>query len=141
MKTLSLLLFLGGMLLCGADFFAPAPDAGANLPADKVYPSGRVFPVSGYSASSAQLIRKFGFTVAGPVYGGNQAMSKWAEQAKAAGLPILWQLTVEYEGKPVTLGMLEKFRKEKKPLDWDAVAQSTRETVKAALDKFGDSIL
>ena len=129
-------------LLGAADFFAPAPDAGANLPADKVYPAGRIFPISGYSSPSATLMRDFGFTVAGPTYGGHEAMCKWAAKAKEAGLPILWQLAVTYEGKTVDMGFMNNANKKgAKPIDWDAIAQGAKEKAQDAINKFGDSIL
>ena len=123
------------------DFFTPAPDAGAKLPADKVYPAGRIFPVSGYSSPSATLMRDFGFTVAGPVYGSHEKMCKWAQEAKEAGLPILWQLTVKQGEETVTLELMSKANSKKANIDWEAIEQSAKENAKDAIDKFGDSIL
>ena len=49
-------------------FFVAPPDAGANLPTDRIYPRGRKMAYMGYSGVPARDLTN-GFTVAGPVYG------------------------------------------------------------------------
>ncbi len=60
--------------LRAADFFAAAPDRGQDLPADHIYPRGRMFPFSFISAYHARDIdfRKLkadGINMIGPHYG------------------------------------------------------------------------
>jgi hypothetical protein len=52
----------------GADaFYAPPPNAGAQLPADGIFPQGRKLAFMGFSGDPARDLTN-GFTVAGPVY-------------------------------------------------------------------------
>ena len=49
-KFFSLLVLLAiGATVTGADFFALPEDKGKELPADKVYPNGRIFPIMTYT--------------------------------------------------------------------------------------------
>lgn len=67
----------------GDDFFRPAPDAGVSLPANRIYPQGRLFPFSGFSGKPERE-KANGFTMHGPVYGAHQLES--LEAAEKAGL-------------------------------------------------------
>ena len=49
-------------------FYAPPPEAGAQLPADGIFPQGRKLAFMGYSGVPARDLTN-GFTVAGPMYG------------------------------------------------------------------------
>ncbi|NMA19807.1 MAG: hypothetical protein GX927_04425 [Lentisphaerae bacterium] len=126
---------------CAVDFFAPAPDAGANYAADKVYPSGRLFPIAGYSSPSAKLLRTMGFSVAGPVYGGHEAMKKWAAEALTENFPVIWQFEVDYEGKPISMETLEELAKAKKQLDLEQLKANARNRVAEAIAASNDNIL
>lgn len=80
-------------------FFDAAPDAGASLPADRIYPQGRIFPFSGYSGKPERE-KANGFTMHGPVYGTNQFGT--LEANEKAGLPF-----------PYTIGLDMKFHSDK----------------------------
>jgi len=71
-------------------FFRPAPDKSASLPADQVFPKGRVFPFGFYSIhglAATQQAKKDGVTLLGPVYGNKDAAV--LADAKEAGLPMV----------------------------------------------------
>ncbi len=78
-------------------FFAPAPDAGRNLPEDELYPRGRRMLFSLYSVVSPELerVKADGFTCIGPYYG-DQARSRVLEKAHRTGLKCFYRV-----GKPV----------------------------------------
>jgi hypothetical protein len=81
------------------DFFRAAPDAGASLPADRVYPQGRIFPFSGYSGKPERE-KANSFTMHGPVYGNKKLEA--LEANEKAGLPF-----------PYTIGLDMKFHSDK----------------------------
>ncbi|MBI5394571.1 MAG: hypothetical protein HZA91_04665 [Verrucomicrobia bacterium] len=81
------------------DFFRPAPDSCASLPADRIYPQGRIFPFSGYSGKPERE-KANGFTMHGPVYGTNRLGA--LEANEKAGLPF-----------PYTIGLDMKFHSDK----------------------------
>ncbi|MBI5818712.1 MAG: hypothetical protein HZA88_06975 [Verrucomicrobia bacterium] len=81
------------------DFFRPAPDLGASLPADRIYPQGRIFPFSGFSGKPERE-KANGFTMHGPVYGSNKLGA--LEANEKAGLPF-----------PYTIGLDMKFLSDK----------------------------
>jgi hypothetical protein len=83
----------------GGRFFDPAPDAGASLPADRIYPQGRIFPFSGYSGKPERE-KANGFTMHGPVYGDKKLEA--LEANEKAGLPF-----------PYTIGLDMKFHSDK----------------------------
>ena len=72
-----------------ADFFRPGFDDGKDLPADRIYPAGRIFPFTGFSPASVAATAKAGFSMAGPVYSDGQ-MRKL--KAGSELLPIVWPL-------------------------------------------------
>ena len=80
-------------------FFDPAPDAAVSLPADRIYPQGRIFPFSGYSGKPDRE-KVNGFTMHGPVYGTNRIGA--LEANEKAGLPF-----------PYTIGLDMKFHSDK----------------------------
>ncbi|MCX6910026.1 MAG: hypothetical protein NTY01_18560 [Verrucomicrobia bacterium] len=95
-------------------FFDAAPDAGASLPADRIYPQGRIFPFSGYSGKPERE-KANGFTMHGPVYGNKKIEA--LEANEKAGLPF-----------PYTIGLDMKFHSDK-PL------VLTEAEIKAAITK------
>jgi len=82
-----------------AHFFDAAPDPGAALPADRIYPQGRIFPFSGFSGRPERE-KANGFTMHGPVYGTNKLAALAANEQ--AGLPF-----------PYTIGLDMKFHSDK----------------------------
>ena len=119
--------------VCG-DFFALPADTGKELPADKVYPKGRIFPIMTYSARNPAQYKKDGFTVIGPVYGKvdrDQAYSK-------ANMPIIFSINAEQDGVKAD----KKFFRpkhhgtEKIKINNKKLAQSIREIVSKAIKKY-----
>ena len=97
MKQLSIFLsaFAAVLTVAGAGFFDFPEDKGRALPADKVYPNGRIFPIMTYSARNPEQFKKDGFTV--------------VKEARGKGIstPILLlsaQGNVEYIVKGLDLG-------------------------------------
>lgn len=78
-----------GATAVAADFFRPGFDDGKDLPADRIYPAGRIFPFTGFSPASVAATAKAGFSMAGPVYSDGQ-MRKL--KAGSELLPIVWPL-------------------------------------------------
>ena len=68
-----------------AAFYAVPANAGAQLPADGIFPQGRKLAFMGYSGQPARDLTN-GFTVAGPVYG-NQISH--LERCAANGWPVV----------------------------------------------------
>ncbi|MGI6543278.1 MAG: hypothetical protein ACOX44_09520 [Limnochordia bacterium] len=101
-------LVLGSLLICTmltsaqAGFFSPAMDSSLDLPADKVFPQGRIFPYGGYAGNAARD-KENHFTLHGPVYGdANYTLIPNAEAADmyaiySVGLPMN---SLEADGKP-----------------------------------------
>ncbi len=86
-------LFLSSFSLLGGDFFANAPDKGAGLSPDKLYPQGRILPYSGFSPHQNDLnfLKESGFTALGPVYGKYEEFLKTCKKMK---LPCMYGITV-----------------------------------------------
>ena len=113
---------------CG-DFFALPADKGKALPADKVYPKGRIFPIMTYSARYPAQFKEDGFTVIGPVYGKvdrEQAYSK-------ANMPIIYSLYAYQDGVRADKGF---FRRSGIKMNKEKVVQSIRENVSQAIKKY-----
>jgi hypothetical protein len=72
----------------------PPPPPPATLPADQIFPRGRVFPFIGFSGK-AQWQKENGYTVYGPVYGDEARQMEALAEAKAAGLPFIFKLGLE----------------------------------------------
>ncbi len=94
-------------------FFKPAPDRGADLPKDELYPRGRQLMMSMYSVVSPQVERSKadGFTCIGPYYG---AMDKSDPigKAKAAGVKCIYSVgkRVKFVGDKYTMPTDEEIR-------------------------------
>lgn len=71
------------------DVFFEHVDTGANLPANKIYPQGRIFPYMGYSGKNAQDATN-GFSVGGHHYGKLSMQREKLANAKAAGLSYVY---------------------------------------------------
>jgi len=113
----------------GDEFFQPVPDRGANLPADRVYPEGRMLTYAGFSPFSVDDTKANKFTVTGPAYG-KDIPGVLAAAAKAK-MPVLYPLDVIYKGKVLTKEDLAA-----NDIDWQAIAADlTRQVKAAAADK------
>ncbi|MCB1278490.1 hypothetical protein [Prosthecobacter sp.] len=86
--------FASASLLHAQAFFVPPAPPPEALPADKVFPSGRVFPFIGFSGN-AKWQRENGYTVHGPVYGDEARQMEALAEAKAAGLPFIFKVGLE----------------------------------------------
>ena len=125
-----MLFFCITMVSTAADgFFASGPDRGAALPADKVYPAGRIFPYTGFSPKSVEETKRRKFTLAGPAYGkGIEILMRQAAEVK---MPVIFSLDINYKGK-----ILKKEDLAEKAIDWNAITDDiTRQVKTAAADK------
>ena len=82
-------------------------------------------PFLGYSGVPAREAVN-GFTVAGPIYGNLENQHAYAEQARSAGLPVVWRVGLEMDFHAVA---------PKKPLDLepDEIRTAVLQQVRAAL--------
>lgn len=115
--------------LAALDF--PDYDAGRDLPADKVYPQGRIFPYSGFQPSKVQEIRDKGFTMAGPAYGANRGVM--LENAAETGFPVIYTVLGEQDGKPLNAKMLNDSAF---VVDWKQLEANIAAQVKNAAAKY-----
>ncbi len=90
---LSLLLAVLGFQSGAADFFQTDEDPGKHLPADKVYPQGRIFPYSGFQPKNILMLKDAGFTMAGPGYGGR--LPVLLEESKKENFPFLYTIAAK----------------------------------------------
>ena len=111
-------------------FFSCGPDRGAGLPADKIYPDGRIFPYTGFSPRSVEDTRQRKFTLAGPAYG-RKGIETLVKQAAEAKMPVIHSLDIIYKGN-----VLKKEDLAAKDIDWNAITDDiTRQVKEAAADK------
>lgn len=113
--------FVGSLMLSQAAqaaptldaFFKPAPDRGADLPKDELYPRGRLLTMSMYSVVSPQVGRSKadGFTCIGPYYG-DMDRSDPIGKAKAAGVKCIYTVgkRVKFVGDKYTMPTDEEIR-------------------------------
>jgi len=87
-------------------FFAPAPDLASKLPADKLYPQGRLFPF-GYFGPDAVRDKANGCTLLGPYQ-----KEKNVELARQHGLKCTYNigLRMDFHKKPLVLSRDEIHR-------------------------------
>ena len=132
-KFFSLLVLLAiGATVTGADFFALPEDKGKGLPADKVYPNGRIFPIMTYTGGSkADQMKQDGFSVIGPVYGKNHDIAM--DYAKKFNMPAVFSIRATQDGVPVNKDF---FRRSKITFDKEKVSASIREIVTNAVKKY-----
>ena len=129
LSVLTLFYGVAAVLSAEDDFFTSGPDRGANLPVDKVYPAGRIFPYTGFSPKSVEATKQRKFTLAGPSYGKGQKTLK--QQAAEAKMPVIHSLDIIYKGK-----VLKKEDLASKDIDWQAITDDiTRQVKEAAPDK------
>lgn len=134
MKQLSIFLsaFAAVLTVAGAGFFDFPEDKGRALPADKVYPNGRIFPIMTYTGGSkSEQLRKDGFTVVGPVYGKNHDGAM--ENAHKFGMPMIFSIRAKQDGVSVDKNFLR--RSGIKP-DPAKLTESIRNIVKDAVKKY-----
>ena len=137
LTAFALLLTAGN--LSAKDFFKN--NKFSDLPKDKLYPQGQIFPFTGYSSPAGDKMKSMGFTATGPTYGKGQA--KLAEGTAKAGLKNVWQLHVSYDGVLITgKPALAKAAKAagKKGIDWVKMGKCVENTVKGIVAKHGDTI-
>ncbi len=95
------------------EFFRPAPDLAASSPPDKVYPQGRIFPMTMFSVggisggkapekdlqAALKRYKAYGFTMMGPQYELNDRI---LDDAKAQGLKVLYTvgMPLKFHAKP-----------------------------------------
>jgi hypothetical protein len=110
-----------------ADFFRNSPDKGLKLPADKLYPQGRIFPFSGYSPhlNDYKKLLASGFTAFGPVYGKFDEFLKTCEKLK---VKCLYQVHPYVNGRRINKKDY-LYKDEYKP-DWAAITSSIKGIVK-----------
>ena len=110
-----------------ADFFKNSPDKGLGLPADKLYPQGRIFAFSGYSPhpNDYKKLLASGFTALGPVYGKFDEFLKTCEKLK---VKCLYQVHPYVDGKKINKKD-HLYKDEYKP-DWNAIMSSIKGIVK-----------
>ena len=114
--------------VCG-DFFALPADKGKDLPADKVYPKGRIFPIMTYSGRNPAQYKKDGFTVIGPIYGKVDRDKVYSNTE----LPIIYSIRATQDGKVADKDFI---RRSGIKMDYKKLAQSVREDVKEAIKKY-----
>ena len=106
------------------NFFAPGYDAGMRLPADQVYPRGRIFPFSGFAPADIAAAKKAGFTMAGPVYSAYQE-KKLLEGCEKENLFLILPIHPEAGGEKLTKKLLDQPRPDFAPY-WDDIAAKVR---------------
>ena len=125
--------------LSAADFFKN--EIFSDLPADKLYPQGQIFPFSGYSSPGGEKMKQMGFTATGPTYGKGQP--KLAKSTAKAGLKNIWQLHATYNGVLIdgknALGKIAKATG-KKGIDWAKMAKCYEDAVKKIIAEHGDTV-
>ncbi len=142
------------MLVCHADkvsdFFQSKPnDAYQKLPADRIYPQGRLFPFSFYStgggseekrgnllpdvireADQKQIIEG-GVTMIGPQYELNDSS---LEVARKYRVKMIYSIRPVVDGKLINRPYLKELEKNKERLDFDKVKTAIAERVKGVAD-------
>ena len=139
LAVLALAFLLTAGSLSAADFFKN--DVFSDLPKDKLYPQGQIFPITGYSPPSVEGMKELGFTATGPTYGKSQG--KLAKASAREGLKNVWQLHVEYDGMLITgKPSLAKVAKAagKKGIDWVKMGKCVENTVKKIVAEHGDTV-
>ncbi len=131
-RMLTMLLLSAGILAGAAEaersFFAPGSDSGKNLPADRIYPQGRIFPYSGFSPANLAELKQGGFTMAGPVYTDRQ-LRDLCRGAEEHHLGILYPL------HPASgAGKLSKSMLDNPAFDAAPFLKDLRRQVRAAAD-------
>ena len=114
--------------VCG-DFFALPADKGKDLPADKVYPKGRIFPIMTYSGRNPAQYKKDGFTVIGPIYGKVDRDKVYSNTE----LPIIYSIRATQDGRMADKDFI---RRSGIKMNYKKLAQSVREDVKEAIKKY-----
>jgi hypothetical protein len=107
-------------------FFAPAKDSGEHLPANKVYPQGRLFPMTGYGLS-AEAAARDGFTMSGRMYHLNEGHLVSAREHGVhvlAGVDGGWSLDELSGGAAAREEIVARIRRRvQEILQWDGEPQ------------------
>ena len=109
-------------------FTLPAKDSGAGLPADKVYPLGRVLPILGYAPRKLEQMKESGFTVAGPRY--SKGDDAWIKEYP--DYPVVYSIVGAVNGVPCTKEVFNK----RTPLDFNAIREDVAAKVRKAIAQY-----
>ncbi len=148
LKTMLLFVFMAGTVVLSINTdtkaFFETKDSGGNLPANKVYPQGRLFPFSFYSTGGSsekklriadqKKIAAAGVTMIGPQYELDRSI---LEDAKKLNVKAIYTLRLSIDGEKVGKKYLRNLYKVKKDLDTAKI----REAVQREIAKVGDSDL
>ena len=110
-----------------SDFFKNVPDKGLKLPADKLYPKGRIFPFSGYSPHEKDYkkLLSSGFSALGPVYGN---FDEFLNTCVKLNTKCMYQVQPYVDGKKLT--KKEHLYEDSYKPKWGAITASIKEIVK-----------
>ena len=153
-QLMVMILLLMSAIGCGAfstdteKFFSSGTDSAAGLPADRIYPAGRLFPFSFYSVGGGSMEKRgnllpksqkekdqreiisAGVTMIGPQYELNDQVIGDARKFK---VKAFYTVRPVIDGKTVTREYLETLGKQKKSLDVKKLEQAVKDiVVKAA---------
>ena len=106
------------------EFFAPGFDSGEELPAEQIYPRGRIFPFSGFAPSDIAAAKQAGFTMAGPVYSAYQER-KLLEGCEKENLFLILPIHPEANGEKLTKKLLDQPQPDFTPY-WEDIAAKVR---------------
>lgn len=150
MLKLALYSFLTAAVSCQAinndvkTFFAVPENPGQKLPADKIYPQGRLFPFSFYSTgggsekkrkillpeklriSDQKKIIDAGVTMIGPQYELNDRI---LEDAKKYNVKAVYTLQLKLDGEEIDKTYIRNLYKLRKPLDVEKVREAVRRKI------------
>jgi hypothetical protein len=123
-------------------FFAAPEDSGKKLPANKIYPQGKLFPFSFYSTGGgSEKKRKLllpeklrladqkkiidgGVTMIGPQYELNNQV---LQDAKKYNVKVVYSLQLKVDNEVITKKYIRNLHKLRKPLDVKKVREAVRQ--------------
>jgi hypothetical protein len=112
------LISIAAAVIVSASVLAESESGGKSI-----HPKGDTFPFLGYSGKAEEQARD-GFTIFGPVYGGQDSQRRSLEEARSAGLPFVYAV-----GAPVNF-----HSNPQKLLEPERVAEIVAEQVSALAD-------
>lgn len=131
----SLFFFFSVTMISADNFYSLADDPAANLPADKIYPAGRLMPLAAYSGLSAEKLSEQGFTVYGPAYG-KATYSMRDDALSFRNLPMACTIRPNIDGKGISVKDFEK----KPGPEIDQLIEQVKAEVKECLEKYNSVI-
>lgn len=128
-RLILVLFFLTILAWSEEGFFSlPAQDSGAGLPADKVYPLGRVLPILGYAPRKLEQMKESGFTVAGPKY--SKEGDVWIKEYP--DYPVVYSIAGASNGVACTKDVFNK----RTPLDFNSIREDVGAKVRKAIAQY-----